>query len=171
MIEHFACEAALVVEYERCTSQIRERPADEDALVQMGVDDVNVQVKSSSQNCSRQEWVENQLAPVRSDQRVSVWRQGRDTTHSSSGRRGSGCVGENCDMVTGRFESPSLLKDSHMTSIVGKEACWGDLDNSLAHDVHAAFRGDLCRARPVEESMILEVCEWGGKAGDRSAER
>ncbi len=167
VVEHFARETALVIEHQSRAMHASQEPADEHALVQVGVDDVDGPRREAGEGGGQQGGVEHELAPVGSDARAAAVEPGRDADDRKAWGILSAGVRYNGNVTAMLLEGLGFLENADVAAVVRKEARRRDLDDMTTHDARLPYTRNLRRSAPTEARWILleAVSRFGGVKG------
>jgi len=167
VVEHFARETALVIEHQSRAMHASQQPADEHALVQVGVDDVDGPRREAGEGGCEQGRVEHELAPVGADARAAAVEPGRDADDRKAWGILSAGVRYNGNVTAMLLEGLGFLENADVAAVVRKEARRRDLDDMTTHDARLPYTRNLRRSAPTEARWILleAVSRFGGVKG------
>ena len=155
VVEHFARETALVIEDQSRAMHVSQKPADQHAFVQVGVNDVHGPRRQAGEGGGQQGGVEHELAPVRTNARAAAVEPGGDADDGQSGRVTSARIRYNGNVVSMLLEGAGFLENANVAAVVRKEAGRRDLDDMTTHDARLPYTRNLRRSGPTEANWIL----------------
>ncbi len=115
--DHLGGQRALVIEGQGDAQQARQGPADEDALMEIGVDEVGTEAQRRRQRRGRQNGVQEDLAPRGADRNGAQTRQWR-AFDVQSGRVLSHRVGDQANAMPHGLKAAQLPRDADVATVV-----------------------------------------------------
>jgi len=127
VVEHFGGHASLVVEYEGETAQLADGPAEERAFVDVGVNDVGLEVDDGALHGGGEGEVEIKLVTGGADHDASLPGDIDGAADLDTGHIGANVVSAEEDSVAAALEMPYLLQYTDVRAVVREEGsgCYG----------------------------------------------
>ena len=161
VVEHLARETALVIEHQSRAMHASQRPANEHAFVQVGVDYVDGTRGQAGEGGGEQGRIEHELAPMRADAGGAAVEPGGNADDAEAGWIAAAGVRYNGNVIAMLLEGAGFFENADVAAVVRKEAGRRDLDDMTTHDARLPYTRNLRRSGPTEARWILLEAWFG----------